>query len=107
MCSRTKGMPEATTIFSVDTAGLVYNQTNKSVYLGGNANHTANLSIEVNRHIRDAWYSFWKCTLELYDRSSALVKLKIRMLRAEVPKTMPYAAPTPDFLSGHADEDGK
>ena len=32
---RTKGTPESTTIFSVETAGQVYNQTNEFVYLGG------------------------------------------------------------------------
>ena len=35
MYLRTKGMPESTTIFSVETAGQVYNQTNEFVYLGG------------------------------------------------------------------------
>ena len=31
----TTGMPESTTIISVETAGQVYNQTNEFVYLGG------------------------------------------------------------------------
>ena len=35
MCLRTKGIPESTTIFSVEAAGQVYNQTNRFVYLGG------------------------------------------------------------------------
>ena len=35
MYIRTKGMPESTTIFSVETAGKVYNQTKEFVYLGG------------------------------------------------------------------------
>ena len=35
MYLRTKGMPESTTIFSVETAGQVYNQMNEFVYLGG------------------------------------------------------------------------
>ena len=30
-----KGMPESTTIFSVEAAGEVYNRTNEFVYLGG------------------------------------------------------------------------
>ena len=42
-------MPGAPTIFSVEVAGQVYNnQTNEFVYLGGNVNHNADLSIEVN-----------------------------------------------------------
>ena len=60
ICLRTKGMPESTATFSVEAAGQVYNQT---VYLGGNVNHNADLSIEVDRRIRNAWCSFRKCTL--------------------------------------------
>ena len=55
MCLRAKGMPESSATFSVEAAGQVYNQTNGFVYLGGNANHNADLSIEVDRRIRNAW----------------------------------------------------
>ena len=48
MCLRAKEMPESTATFSVEAAGQVYNQTNEFVYLGGNVNHNANLSIEVD-----------------------------------------------------------
>ena len=75
---------------SVEAAGQMYNQTNEFVYLGGNANHNADLSIEVDRRVRNAWCSFRKYTLELYDRPSAPLELKIRMLRAEVLETMLY-----------------
>ena len=134
MCLRAKG-----TCRSPPLAGQVYNQTNEFVYLGGNANHNVNLSIEVDRRVLNAWCSFRKYTLELYDRPSAPLELKIRMLRAEVLETMLYgchveparvplrqAAPSspqvldslhrlakaqsrrpPDFLSGHASQDGK
>ena len=71
-----------------EAAGQLYNPTNEFVYLGGNVNHNANLSIEVNRRIRNAWCSFRKYTLELYDRPSAPLELKIRMIRAEVLVTM-------------------
>ena len=94
MCLRTKGMPESTAIFSAEAAGQVYNQTNEFVYLGGNVNHNANLSIEVNRRIRDAWCSFRKYTLELHDRPNAPPELKIRMLRAEVLETVLYGCVT-------------
>ena len=67
MCLRAKGMPESIAIFSVEAAGQVYNQTKEFVYLGGNVNHNANLSIEVDRSIRNAWCSFRKYTLELHD----------------------------------------
>ena len=94
MCLRAKRMPEPTVTFSVEAAGQVYNQTNEFVYLGGNVIHNADLSVEVDRRIRNAWCSFRKYTLELYDRSSAPLELKIRMLRAEVLETMLYSCVT-------------
>ena len=90
VCFRAKGMPESTATFSVEAAGRVYKQTNEFVYLGGNVNHNADLSIEVDRRIRKGWCSFRKYTLELYDRPSAPLELKIQMLRAEVLETMLY-----------------
>ena len=95
MCLRAKGMPESTATFSVEAAGQVYNQTNELAYLGGNVNHNADLSIEVDRCIRNgAQCSFRKYTLELYDRPSAPLELKIRMLRAEVLEKMLYGCVT-------------
>ena len=41
-------------MFSVEAANQVYNQTNEFAYLGGNVNHNADLSIEVDRRIRNA-----------------------------------------------------
>ena len=94
MCLRAKEMPESTATFSVEAAGQVYNQTNEFVYLGGNVNHNADLSIEVDRRVRNAWCSFRKYTLELYDRPSAPLELKIWMLRVEVLETMLYGSIT-------------
>ena len=94
MCLRAKEMPESTAIFSVEAAGQVYNETDEFVYLGGDVNHNADLSIEVDRRVRSAWCSFRKHTLELYDRPSAPLELKIRMLRAEVVETKLYGCIT-------------
>ena len=94
ICLRAKGMPVSTATFSVEAAGQMYNQTNKFVYLGGNVNHNADLSIVVDRRIRNAWCSFRKYTLELYDRLRAPLELKTRMLRAEVLETMLYGCVT-------------
>ena len=94
MCLRAKGMPGSAATFSVETAGQVYNQTKEFLYLWGNANHNADLSIEVDRCIRNAWCSFRKYTPELYDRPSAPLELKIRMLRADVLETMLYGCVT-------------
>ena len=68
-------MLESTAIYSVEATGQVYNQTNEVVYLGGNINHNADLSIEVNRRIRNTWYSFWTHSQRLaspYRRPSRL-----------------------------------
>ena len=89
MCLRAKGIPESTATFSVEAAGQVHSQTNEFVYLGGNVNQNADL-FEVDRRIRNAWCSFRKYTLKLYDRPSAPLELKIRMPRAEVLETMLY-----------------
>ena len=94
MCLRTKRMSESTITFNVEAAGQVYNQTNEFVYLGGNVNHSGDLSIEVNWRIRNAWCSFRKYTLKLDDRPSAPLELKIRMPRAEVLETMLYGGIT-------------
>ena len=94
MCLRAKGVPESTATFSVEAVDQVYDQTNEFVYLGGNVNQNADLSIEVDRRVRNAWCSFRKYTLELYDRPSAPLELKIRMLRAEVLETMLYGCVT-------------
>ena len=74
MCLRVREMPESTAIFSVEAAGQVYNQTNELVYFEGTVNHNADLSVEVDRGIRNAWCSFRKYTLELYDRPGAPAK---------------------------------
>ena len=103
MCLRAKGRPESTATFSVEAAGQVYNQTNEFVYLRGNANHNADLSIEADRRIRNAWYSFRKYTLELYDRPSAPLDLKTRMLRARVLETMLYGCATWSLRACHYD----
>ena len=89
-----KGMSESTATFSVEAAGQVYNQTNEFVYLGGTVNHHADLSIEVDRRMGNTSCSLRKYTLALYDRPSAPLELKIRMLRAEVLETMLYGCVT-------------
>ena len=94
MSLRAKGRPGSTATFCVEAAGKVYNQTNEFVYLGGNVNHNADLSIEVCRRMRNVWCSFRKYTLGLYDRPSAPLKLKLSMLKAEVLEKMLYGCVT-------------
>ena len=94
MCLRTKRMPESTSIFSVEVAGHVQNQTNEFVYLRGNVGLNAYLSIEIHQRMRNVWSSFRKYTLEMHDRPSAPLELKIQMLKAEVIETMMYGCVT-------------
>ena len=100
---RTRGTPDAAASFSVEAAGQVYKQTHDFMYLGENVNHDADLSIEVDRRIRNAWCSFRKYSLELYDRPSAPLELKIRMLKAEVLERMLYGCVTWSPRSCHYD----
>ena len=89
VCLRAKGRPDSTTIPSVEAAGQVYNnQTNDISRM--KVIHDANMSIEIDRRIRNAWCSFRKYTFELYDRPSAPLELKIRTLRTEVLETILY-----------------
>ena len=76
ICFRAKGILESIAIFNVETADQMYNQTDEFVYLGGSVNHNTDLSIMVDRRMSNAWYSFRKYTLELYDRPSAPLELK-------------------------------
>ena len=45
MCLHTKRMSESTAIFCVEATGQMYNQTSEFVYLGGNVNRSADMSI--------------------------------------------------------------
>ena len=103
MCVRAKGMPESLAILSVEAAGQVYNQTNEFVYLGGNGNNNTDLSIGVDRRIGNARCSFRKYILELYDRPSAPLEFKLRILRAEVLETMLYDCVTWNPRACHYD----
>ena len=103
MCLRAKGMPESTAISHVEVAGQVYNQMNEFICLGGNVNHNAGRSTGVDRRIRNEWCSFRKYTLELCDRPSTPLELKIRMLRAEVLETMLYGRVTWSTRACHYD----
>ena len=95
ICYSTKGMSDETTIPSVEASGQMYNQTNAFEYLGerqpkqyrsvhrGRPAHTQRLVQRLDLY-----------ALELYDRPSALLELKMRMLLDEVLKTMLYGCVT-------------
>ena len=69
----------------------------KSSYTSGGTSTTIMptcSSSSIGAYATHAWCSFRKYTLELYDRPSAPLELKIRMLRAEVLETMLYGCVT-------------
>ena len=101
-------MPESTATFihrhiQRRAAGQEYNQTNEFVYLGGIVNHNVDLSIEVDRRIRNAWCSFWKHVLEILNRPNTPLGLKVRMLKAKVLETMLYGCVTRNPCACHYD----
>lgn len=83
-------MPRPRYSFSVEAAGQVYKKTHDFVYFGGNVIHdTDTYMYHVHRicpahHTQRLWWSFRKHTLELYNRPTALLELKIQMLDAGV-----------------------
>ena len=103
MYLRTRGVSDAASTFSVEAAGQVYKQTHDFVYLGGNVNHHADLPIEIDRRIRNAWCSFRTYSLGLYDQPSAPLELQIRMLKAEVVEAMLYGCVTWNPRACHYD----
>ena len=95
MCLHTKGIPESTAIRIQRRGSGLGVQPNERVRKPRGERHTQfDLFIEVDRRIRNAWCSFRKYTLELCDRPSAPLELKVRMLRVEVLETMLYGCVT-------------
>ena len=137
MCLRAKGMPESSAISSVEAAGQVYNQTNEFVYLGGNVNHNADLYLEAHTqrtvqlsevHPRTVRPTERSPRAQNQDAKSRGTRDNAVRLRHVEPARVPlrHAAPSPphildslhrlvkaqsrrppDFLSGHAYQDGK
>ena len=140
MCSRAKGIPEITAIFSVQAAGQVYNQTNELEYLGGNVNHNVDLSIGGRlahtqrmvqlpkgdpRTVRPTERFPRAQNTDAKRRGTRDNAVRLRHVKlARVPKRKAAPSPPhvlksmhrlakaqsrrpPDFLSGHAYQDGK
>ena len=60
------------------------------MYNKHNVNHDTNMSVDVDRLVHNAWRTFRKNTLKLYDRPSAPLKMKILILKSEVVETILY-----------------
>ena len=81
--------------FTDTAARQVYKQMVEFVYLGEAVSADWDLrSIEVTRRIQKAWACFGRYTTEIYDRPSVFLRLKVRMLNAEVLETLLYGCVT-------------
>ena len=78
---------------TVTAVGQVYKQTVEFVYLGGAISADWDLrSVEARRRIQGVWACFGRYKMEIYDRPSVRLRLKVRMLKAEVMETLLYGA---------------
>ena len=75
-------------------AGQKYNQVHQFVYLGGLITKDADLTRDINRRTNFAWGCLRKFSTELFDKPSAPLRLKTRLLRAEAMKALLYGCMT-------------
>ena len=92
MCLQTKGGGHVP--FTVTAAGQAYKQTVEFVHLGGAISADWDLSVEVTRRVQRAWGCSGRYKMEIYDRPSVCLRLKVRMLEAEVLETLLYGCVT-------------
>ena len=86
MCLQTKGGGKVP--FTINAAGQVYKQTIEFVYLGGAITADRDLSIEIPRRLQRAWACFQRYKMETYDRPGVRLRLRVRLLKAEVDTTL-------------------
>ena len=69
-------------------------QTIEFVYLGGAITADRDLSIELTRHLQRARACFQRYKMEIYDRPGVRLRLKVRLLKAEVVEALLYGCMT-------------
>ena len=80
--------------FAINAAGQVYKQTIEFVYSGGAISANRDLSVEVTRRLQRAWAFFQRYKMEIYDRPGVRLRLKVRLLKAQVIETLLYGCMT-------------
>ena len=78
----------------IAAAGQKYHQVHQFVYLGGLITEDADITRDINRRTKIAWGCFRKFSTELFDRPSAPLRLKARLLKAEVTEALLYGCTT-------------
>ena len=76
--------------FTIKAVGHVYKLTIEFVYLGGAITADRELCIEITRRLQRAWACFQRYKMEIYDRPSVRLRLKLRLLKADVIETLLY-----------------
>ena len=74
----------------IAAAGQKYHQVHQFVYLGDLITEDADIMRDINRRTKLAWGCFRKCSTELFDRPSAPLRLKARLLKAEAMEALLY-----------------
>ena len=74
----------------IAAAGQKYHQVHQFVYLGGLITEDADITRDINRRTKIAWGCFRKFSTELFDRPSAPLRLKARLLKAEAMEALLY-----------------
>ena len=81
----------------ITTYGVLWNAVQQSTPNGrvfvlgrGYRRRLGPRSVEVTRRIQRAWAYFGRYEMEIYDRPSVRLRLKVRMLKAEVLETLLY-----------------
>ena len=92
MCLETKS--ERKVFFTINAVGQVYKQTIEFVYLDGAITTDRDLSIELMRRLQRAWAYFQRYKMEIYDRPGVHLRLKVRLLKAEVVDTLIHGCMT-------------
>ena len=78
----------------IAAAGQKYNQVHQFVYLGSLITEDADLTRDINRRTNFAWGCFRKFSTEIFDKPSAPLRLKTRLIRAEAMEALLYGCMT-------------
>ena len=78
----------------IAAASQTYHQAHQFVHLGGLITEDADITRDINHRAKIAWGCFRKFSTELFDRPSAPLKLKTRLLKAEAMEALLYGCMT-------------
>ena len=76
--------------FTINAAGQVHKQIIEFVYLGGDITADRDLSIKIPWHLQRAWACLQRHMMEINYRLGVRLRLKVRLLEAEVVETLLY-----------------